>query len=181
MPVLFITGNKRKFEEVKAVLPEIEQLDVDLPEIQEIDAKAVIRAKLLEALKHRQGDVIVEDSSLCFDCLNGLPGPLIKWVLKALGNDGLYLLAVKCGVFGAEARTTFGLARGPERIYYFEASCRGEIVRPRGDKDFGWGPIFQPAGSTLTYGEMDREAKHRFSMRGQAARKLRDFLKENIR
>ena len=84
MSLYFITGNKNKFEEVKSILPEIEQLDVDLPEIQDIDAQNIIRFKLLEALRHHAGEFIVEDTSLYFDCLKGLPGPLIKWFLETI-------------------------------------------------------------------------------------------------
>ena len=35
------------------------------------------------------GPVIVEDTSLCFNALGGLPGVYIKWFLKNLGPDGL--------------------------------------------------------------------------------------------
>ena len=44
----FITGNKNKLKEVQAVLPDVEQLDIDLPEIQEIDAHEIIKNKLLQ-------------------------------------------------------------------------------------------------------------------------------------
>lgn len=47
----FITGNKNKFEEIKAIIPKAEQLDIDLPEIQEINAREIIKQKLLEAFK----------------------------------------------------------------------------------------------------------------------------------
>ena len=57
-----------------------------------------------------------------------------------------------------------------------EGILTGEIVAARGDKDFGWGPIFQPEGNKKTFGEMERDEKHAISMRGIAARKLKDFL-----
>jgi len=44
--IYFITGNKNKFQEVQAILSEVQQLDIDLPEIQEIDAHEIIKAKL---------------------------------------------------------------------------------------------------------------------------------------
>jgi len=59
MKLHFLIGSKNKFEEVKAVLEEVEQLDIDLPEIQEIDAIKIIKAKLLEALNHQQGEFLV--------------------------------------------------------------------------------------------------------------------------
>lgn len=84
--IYFITGNKNKFEEVRAILPDAEQLDIDLPEIQEIDAHGIIRAKLHAAFAHEEGEFIVEDLSFYLECLNGLPGPLIKWFLKTIGQ-----------------------------------------------------------------------------------------------
>lgn len=63
--IFMITGNKNKFEEVKSILPDVEQLDINLPEIQDIDAGKIIKAKLLEALKHKEGEFIIEDTSLC--------------------------------------------------------------------------------------------------------------------
>jgi inosine triphosphate pyrophosphatase len=179
MPIIFITSSDHKFAEIKAVVPELERLDMDLPEIQEIDAKAIIRSKLMEALAHRSGEFIVEDTSLYLDCLNGLPGPLIKWFMKTIGKEGLWAIADNFGVYGAEARTTIGYARSHEEIFYFEGVRRGRIVAPRGQSNFGWDPIFQPDGSDKTQAEMTQEEKNRISMRGEAARKLRDFLKEN--
>ena len=60
MSLYFITGNKNKFNEVSAILGNIEQLDIDLPEIQDRDAKNIIQAKLLEALKRKDGEFIVK-------------------------------------------------------------------------------------------------------------------------
>jgi len=111
MVLYFITGNKNKFREVKSILPVVEQLDIDLAEIQSIDAKEIVRAKLMEALKQMKSEFIVEDTSLYFDCLNGLPGPLIKWFLKAIGNEGLFSIAEKMGNRGAEAKTIIGYAK----------------------------------------------------------------------
>jgi inosine/xanthosine triphosphate pyrophosphatase family protein len=36
-----------------------------------------------------QGAVMVEDTSLCFNALGGLPGPYIKWFLEKTGHEGL--------------------------------------------------------------------------------------------
>lgn len=174
----FITGNKGKFEEVAAVLPDLIQLDIDLPEIQAIDPRAVIRAKLDAALHHTSGEFLVEDTSLMLDCLNGLPGPLIKWFLKTVGNQGLFEIAKRFGVFGAEAKVMVGYARNHEEIYFFEGSLRGGIVSPRGDGGIGWDPIFQPDGHTKTFAEMTQEEKNQISMRRIAVDQLKIFLDE---
>lgn len=88
--IYFITGNKNKFNEVKKILPEVEQLDIDLTEIQETDAEAVVKAKVQEAFTKHQGPFLIEDTSLYLDALGGLPGPLIKWFMKPVGNYGLF-------------------------------------------------------------------------------------------
>lgn len=176
MALYFITGNENKFDEVKAILPNVLRLSVDLPEIQDIDPKEVVKAKLLEALKHRSGGFIIEDTSLYLDCLNGLPGPLIKWFLKTIGNDGLFRIAESFGNFGAEAKTIIGYAEDPKNIHYFEGSLKGKIVAPKGESNFGWDPIFQPEGYEQSFAEMDKEEKNKISMRRIALEKLKDFL-----
>ena len=179
MKIYFITGNKGKFNEVKSILPEVEQLDIDLPEIQDIDAKEIIREKLIEALKHKRSEFIVEDTSLYLDCMNGLPGPLIKWFLKTIGNEGLFNLAKKMGNDKAEAKTMIGFAKSPGEIHFFEGSVKGKIVSPKGT-GFGWDPIFQPDGYSKCFGEMGAEEKNAISMRRIALNKLKEFLEKNI-
>lgn len=176
MKLYFITGNKAKFEEVKSILPFVEQLDIDLPEIQEVDAREIIRKKLLEALNHAQGEFIVEDTSLYLECLKGLPGPLIKWFLKTIGNSGLAQIAVYFKNTNAEARTIVGYAKNHEEVYFFEGIIKGNVVMPRGDSNFGWGVIFQPLGYEKTFAEMSKEDKNKISMRKLALDKLKNFL-----
>lgn len=175
--IYFITGNKNKLDEIKSVLPSVEQLNIDLPEIQEIDAKEIIKQKLLEALNHSVGEFIVEDTSLYLDCLNGLPGPLIKWFLKTIGNKGLAEIAEKLGNSGAEAKTIIGYAKNHEEIYFFEGTIKGKIIFPQGETNFGWDPIFLPDGYQKTFAEMSREEKNEISMRRKALDKLDEFLK----
>jgi len=175
MALYFITGNKNKFAEVSAILPNVEQLDIDLPEVQDIDAKEIIKAKLLEALNHKQAEFIVEDTSLYFDCLNGLPGPLIKWFMKTVGNKGLFNIVKKLGNNRAEAKTIIGYAKNTDEIYYFEGIVKGGIVSPIGKSGFGWDPIFQPDGFLKSFAELTQEEKNKISMRRIALNKLKEF------
>lgn len=161
----------------------VAQLDIDLDEIQSLDAQEIIRHKLNEGLQKvtqlQDGDMlIVEDTSLYLGCLNDqLPGPFIKWFLKSLSLQDISNLTKPSGNTSAFGVTLIGLAQKDGTITFFEGRQDGVIVDPRGVKDFGWGPIFQPTGSTKTYGEMEREEKHAQSMRGEAIRKLKEFLK----
>lgn len=164
-------------QEAREIVPILEQLNIDLPEIQEIDPQEIIRYKLKEALKHCDGAVIVEDTSLHMDCLGGLPGPFIKWFLSTVGCGGLYDIAKKRGDLTAQARAIVGYSNG-RRTEYFEGVVDGEIATPRGDKSFGWDPIFKPNGFESTFAEMTIDQKNAISHRRQAFEKLRDFLGE---
>ena len=176
MNLYFITGSKKKFNEIQSVLSNIKHLDIDLPEIQEIDPKKIIKAKLHEAFKHHSGQFIVEDTSLYLDCLNGLPGPLIKWFLKTNGNEGVAKIAETFKNSKATAKTFIGYAKSNTDIHFFEGEVEGTIVNPRGKKGFGWNPIFMPKGSAKTFGEMELSEKRKYSMREIAAQKLNNFL-----
>ena len=61
--------------------------DIDLPEYQGTPEE-VVRAKCTLAAQHIKGPVVVEDTSLCFNALGGMPGPYIKWFLKEIGPAG---------------------------------------------------------------------------------------------
>lgn len=177
MALYFITGSKNKFTEVQAVLPDVEQMDLDLVEIQELDAHKIIAAKLAEARKtHTTGALIVEDTSLYFDALKGLPGPLIKWFMKTVGNEGLYKIAQSFGNHGAEAKTIIGYVDDKGSVEFFEGVVKGTIVEPRGDTNFGWDPIFIPEGYDKTFAELTPEEKNSISMRRMAVEKLKTHL-----
>jgi len=177
--IIFITGNQGKLKEAKEILKGIgvSNKDIDLPEIQETDAKKVIEAKLLEARKHHEGEYIIEDTSLYFDCMNGLPGPLIKWFLEKLGKQKLFEIAKKLNNFGAEAKTIIGYMDQNAKIKYFEGSVKGKISKPKGEGGFGWDQIFIPNGHKKTFGEMLPEEKNKLSMRKKALLKLSKYLK----
>jgi non-canonical purine NTP pyrophosphatase (RdgB/HAM1 family) len=176
MPIYFLTANKNKFREAREIIPELEQLDIELPEIQEIDSRKIIEVKLAEALKNHQGGFIVEDTSLSLKALNGLPGPLIKWFLATIGNDGLWKMAESFADFSAEAKTVIGYAENPADVHYFEGAIKGKIVAPRGAANFGWDPIFQPEGYAETFAEMTLAEKNKISMRRQAFEQLKNYL-----
>ena len=178
--MFFITGNKEKFEEVKLVLPEIEQLDIGLPEIQALDAKEIIKAKLLAAFDHHHGEFFVEDTGLYLDCLHGFPGPLIKWLMAAVGVEGIFRVTKDAGNFKAAAKVIIGYAKTPDDIHFFEGDVTGTIVAPRGEFGMGWDPIFKPDGHDRTFAQMPREEKNSISMRRIAAEKLKYFLTHEI-
>jgi len=175
MKIIFLTGNKGKLDEAIKIIPEIEGREIDLSEIQEIDAKKIIESKLTEASKHLGNSLVVEDTSLYIGGLNGLPGPLIKWFMKTIGNDGLVKIANNFGNT-AEARTLIGYLENG-KTEFFEGTIKGKIVEPRGENGFGWDTVFQPEGYKKTFAEMSTEEKNAISHRKIALEKLKEYLR----
>jgi len=176
MKLSYITGNAAKYKETKLIIPEIEQLEIDLPEIQESDPKKIIEAKLLEAKKHKQERLMIDDASLYLKTLPGLPGPLIKWFMKTIGNDGLFKIARNFNENEARAVVIIGYMDKIGKIHYFKGEINGKIVKARGVNGFGWDAIFQPEGHNKTFAEMSLDEKNEISHRRIALNKLRDFL-----
>ncbi len=177
MALYFVTGNAGKFREIKAILPDIEQLDLDLDEIQSLNPQAVIEHKLAQAAAHHDGEFIVEDTSVIYNCLNGLPGTLNKWFMQQLGVEGLADLVHRYDDHSAVARAAIGYRDSAGQDHYFVGEVKGTIVKPRGTVEtFGWNPIFQPDGETRTFAEMTIAEKNALSMRGMAARQLAAHL-----
>jgi non-canonical purine NTP pyrophosphatase (RdgB/HAM1 family) len=175
----FITGNAGKFREISALIPDIQQLRLDLDEIQSLDPQVVIAHKLDQAARQHDGEFIVEDTSLIFACLKGLPGTQIKWFFETLGNEGIADLVNRYDDHSAIARATIGHRDQDGRITYFVGEVKGHVVPPRGDiEKFGWNPIFQPEGETRTFAEMTISEKNHLSMRGLAAMKLKHHLEQ---
>lgn len=186
--ITFVTGNKKKLEEVQRILSAsnngefpflICSRSIDLPELQG-DPLEIAMEKCALAAKEVGGPVITEDTSLCFTALNGLPGPYIKWFLEKCGHDGLNDLIQFTEDKSAYAQTVVGFCLGPgQDVVVFDGRTMGVIVPPRGSLDFGWDPIFQPNESNgLTYAEMSKAEKDAISHRSRAFGKLRTYLTE---
>jgi non-canonical purine NTP pyrophosphatase (RdgB/HAM1 family) len=173
--IYFITGNINKFNEAKDLIPDIKQIDIDLPEIQEINPKIIIQEKLKQAGKNRKDKFFCEDTSLYINSLNGLPGPLIKWFLKTIGQKGINKILENFDDKSASAKTIIGYTN-KNKIVFFEGEIKGKIVEPRGERGFGWDQIFQPDNYEKTFGEMSLKEKNKISMRKQALLKLKNYL-----
>ena len=184
----FVSGNKNKLKELNQIINthikdiEVKQLDIDLPELQGTP-EDIVRGKLklaLEKSKNLDGPVLVEDTSLCFNAYNGLPGAYIKYFLKAIKPEGLYKMACVFDDHSAYAQSIYGLQKNEkEEPKLFIGKTDGEIVSPRGDNNFGWDPCFKPSCSKKTFAEMDDNEKNKISHRGKSTRALINFLKKN--
>lgn len=155
-PITFVTGNAKKLEELIAILGPnfprtIVSKKVDLPELQgEIEEIAIKKCK--EAARQVDGPVLIEDTSLCFNALEGLPGPYIKWFLEKLQPEGLHRLLNGWEDKSARAICTFAYCEGNgAQPKIFQGITEGNIVEPRGSRDFGWYLEAVYQGKTLVY------------------------------
>ena len=174
MDVTFVTSNARKLAEARAILGATPALTLtsralDLPELQG-EPEDVARAKARHAAVVVNGPALVEDTSLCYDALGGLPGVYVKWFLEKTGPEGLVDALAAYDDKSAEALCVLAYATGPddETPRTFVGRTRGRIVRPRGSRDFGWDCVFEPEGRAETYAEMDAATKNSISHRYRA-------------
>jgi inosine triphosphate pyrophosphatase len=188
--IYFITANNNKILEAKSILDdnkyEIIQYDIDLSEYQG-DSHTIAFKKCLEAKKilskqqKHYYPLIIDDTSLEFNALNGMPGPYVKWFLDAIKAEGLAKMLDGYDDKSAKAicNISFLLNDHCDPII-FTGNVNGKIVHPNGPNTFGWDPIFIPdtydGGNGLTYAEMDKKHKNNISHRYKALVQLKDYL-----
>ncbi|MDA3836473.1 MAG: non-canonical purine NTP pyrophosphatase [Nanoarchaeota archaeon] len=180
MSIYLITKNQNKLQEIQAIIPEVELLDIDLPEIQSFSAEEVIKEKLILAQKvYPEKEFIIEDTSFYMNCLGGFPGPFVKFFIKENSLEDIYRIAQDRNNNNAQAKTIIGYASKEKKIHYFEGLLEGEIIKPKVYSKTSWDPIFKPSCCDKSFGEMSIEEKNNISMRIMATEKLKDFLEKN--
>lgn len=112
---------------------------------------------------------LVEQSGLIIDAWKGLPGVLTGLFMNAVGNDGICQMMESFA--DEQDRTATAITdlgyHGPDgRVKIYRGIVHGQIAfSPRGDKGFGWDPIFIPEGHEETLAEMATEKKNSLSTR----------------
>jgi len=177
----FVTGNAKKLEEVVAIMGsdmpfKLSNVQLDLPELQG-EPQEVSMEKCRLAAVQVNGPVFVEDTSLCFNALGGLPGVYIKWFLEKTGHEGLNNMLAAYPDKSAYAQCIFSYSTGPgAEPVAFVGQTHGRIVPARGPSSFGWDPVFLPDGFETTFAEMRPGEKNAISHRYRALEKLKAHL-----
>ena len=190
--LVIATHNAGKLREIQELLApfDIECVgagELEIPEPEEIGNSFVDNAvlKAREAADFSGLPALADDSGLSVDALHGLPGIFsARWAEDEQGGRdfGRAMERVRREVeaagedAGHDAHFTCALAIAwPDngQTESFEGKVFGTLVwPPRGDKGFGYDPIFVPAGHDRTFGEFDPEEKHAISHRAEAFKKL---------
>jgi XTP/dITP diphosphohydrolase len=173
----FVTTNQNKIAEASQILGiSVNSLKIDLLEPQGLDVVEISRIKAKDAFEKTGLPVIVEDTGLEINSLNGLPGALIKWFMDSVGNDGIIRMLATYTDRSAKATTSVAFCDGDEVKTYIGEITGSIALEPRGENGFGWDKIFIPDSISLTFAEMSQEEKNNFSMRTIAFKKMSDDL-----
>lgn len=194
--VVLATRNRKKLDELQRIL-EAAGLDIDLlgidafpeaPEVAETEStfagNALLKARAIAAATGLPA--VADDSGLCVDALNGMPGVLSARWAGGHGDDDANLDLVLAQIADVPDRrrtasfrcaAAVALPDGTERVV--EGAVDGELVRERrGTNGFGYDPVFVPLGHEVTTAEMSPEEKDAISHRGQAMRALVPVLRD---
>ncbi|MBL7100922.1 MAG: RdgB/HAM1 family non-canonical purine NTP pyrophosphatase [Nanoarchaeota archaeon] len=175
--IVFITGNENKLREAKQILGvNIISESLDLMELQAVDLEDVIKDKLRHGYDLLNKPVMVEDTGLFLNALNGFPGALIKMLLERAGREGIVNVLKGFRDNTVIAKCAIGFTGDGKALKVFIGDIKGRIVEPRGESGFGWDPIFQPEGFDKTFAEMSSEEKNAISHRFKALKKFKEFL-----
>ncbi|WP_321448150.1 RdgB/HAM1 family non-canonical purine NTP pyrophosphatase [uncultured Cohaesibacter sp.] len=177
-PLVVASHNKGKIREIKDLLGHYglsiktaTELDLEEPEETGTTFEANAELKAMAAAKATGLPALADDSGFAVDALDGDPGIYsARWAgpdrdfaqamrnveekLQALGattpeKRGCRFVAVLC------------LAWPDGETHFFRGEVEGLAVwPPRGEKGFGYDPMFQPEGFDITFGEMEPDQKH---------------------
>ncbi len=176
-----VTGNKHKLEEAREVLSSY-GIDLYMAGLEKIEIQADSLSKIaVVAARHAWEflgkPLIVDDSGLFIEALNGFPGPYSRYVYDTLGVDGILKLLSDEKNRRACFKTAVTLILPPLEMVFEGETCGIITTRPRGSSGFGFDPIFVPEGCSRTYAEMSPSEKNRVSHRAKAMRMLGSFIK----
>ena len=183
--VVMATHNPGKQKEIAALLaPHAVEvisagaLGLPEPEETEPDFAGNARLKAVAAATGSGLPALADDSGFCVAALDGAPGVVsARWAGPAK-DFGAAMQRVQREMGAASDKrawfiSVLALAWPDGHVETFEGRIDGEVVwPPRGEKGFGYDPMFVPEGSRETYGEMAPAEKQATSHRARAFAKL---------
>jgi len=195
--IVLATRNAHKAHELARVLEslglDIELLTIDAfpdaPEVAEteptFEGNALLKARALA--QHAGIPAISDDSGLCVNALNGMPGILsARWAGATENVDSANLNLVLQQITdvpdvrrGAQFVCAAALVLPDGREFTVRGTVEGRLIREtRGDQGFGYDPIFVPDGFDATTAQMSADEKDAISHRGKAMRALAQIVKD---
>ena len=182
--LVLMTQNQHKLTELR---PLFERFDVSFEttsmekfEIRADNVEAVAHEAAITAYDVLKQPVVLDDSGLLVDALNGFPGTYSAYVSKTIGNAGILRLMNNIDKRTAKFVTAVGYADG-DAVRTFVGVMPGNIAQaPAGEEGFGYDPIFVPRGETRTYAQLNLLEKVNISHRTKAFRKFLDWYTKSL-
>ena len=185
--IVLATHNPGKVVEIKALLEPfgtdvVAAGDLGLPEPVE-DAPDFIGNAKIKALASATASgmpALADDSGLCVNALGGEPGIYSARWAGPVKDFNIAMTRVAGELGDHEDRSAYFvcalcLAWPDGHTEAFQGEVHGDLVWPaRGDRGFGYDPMFIPTGFDITFGEMDPDKKHGMSHRHHAFVQLVD-------
>lgn len=176
-----MTTNKGKFAEIGEMIRsrghEPEHIPIAYPEIQAESLEMVV-LQGMEWLRERYSQpLLLDDSGLFIDALGGFPGIYSAFAYRTIRCGGILRLMEGIENRSARFECVLGYLREGKEIQLFKGISKGEISESeRGEKGFGFDPIFIPEGYSQTFAELDMSVKNEISHRGRALQNFFEFL-----
>lgn len=190
-PLVAATHNTGKMRELKALFEPLgfsvrSAIDLDLLEPDEteetFEGNAILKAK---AAALATGEpALSDDSGLAVNALDGAPGIYsARWAGEprdfnlAMEKVRQELESIGAKDYSAYFVCVLAVVWPDGHAETFRGEVHGELVfPPKGDRGFGYDPIFVATGESVTFGEMDPDKKHAMSHRAVAFEKLKAYL-----
>ncbi|HCX08836.1 MAG TPA: non-canonical purine NTP pyrophosphatase, RdgB/HAM1 family [Hyphomonas sp.] len=185
------THNKGKVSELKDLFEPlgfdvVSAIELDLPEPEETEAtfagNAILKARA--AAEATGAPALSDDYGLAVTALGGAPGIYsARWAGeprdfgKAMEKVQRELDDIGATDRSAKFVCALAIVWPDGHAEVFEGEVHGELTwPPRGDKGFGYDPVFVADGESITFGEMEPALKHAMSHRARAVEKLKAAL-----
>ena len=173
--IYFVTSNKGKHAEARAIFGDLVQKDIGYTEIQADTLEEVAAYGIKEVAARLDRPAMIEDAGLFVEALKGFPGGYSAYAQKTIGNAGILRLMDGIECRDAYFKSVVAYAEPGQEPVMFKGEVHGQIgFEERGGKGFGYDPIFYVGGTSL--GEMEIEEKNRISHRAASINALKDWL-----
>ncbi|MBS4538020.1 XTP/dITP diphosphatase [Clostridium sp. D2Q-11] len=196
--IIVASGNTHKIEEIKSILKglPVEVLsknEVGLKELEVVEDRETLEENAIKKAKEisekTEGIVLADDTGLFVDKLNGEPG---IYSARYAGEDATYLENnkkllkeledTKLEQRTAEFRTVIAIVLEDKSIKTLTGICKGRIaLEPKGDKGFGYDPLFIVDGYDKTFAQLGEDIKNKISHRARALEELRKELEDILK
>ncbi len=188
--IVLATHNDHKLHEARLILEPLGFTivggnDVHLPDVEETGKtfEENARLKAIEGFKALQKPVMADDSGICIEAMDNMPGVFsARFADKHGGYPAVFDVINKTLGDNPNRRAFYvcviALALSETEVYTFTGYMHGTLAHfPSGTGGFGYDPLFIPEGMETTLGHIPADVKNRLSHRFKALKQVYDFLK----